>query len=686
MIFPNFKIDQDISTKKFNRSLKKYFDQLANCISLIVPFFYELKFRMEKSKSVREIIIEESSKLFTTPDSSTTSLRSDKKDSKLENFISEKINEFNLSSNGMCKFCNAFSINLTNLGLKQGTSLDKFFQKSFKHLKEFSRIITSIGIKDKIDMNISEARTISLSSKLFKNLPNLVTISLENLKITEIDHMIDQAEFIQNIEFRNNYLSEIPKNILCQSKCLTQLIIDNQPLKEIPSSIFILENLKSLVLSRLNLSQLPHDWSDKTSNTINLKSLIISECKLKYIPHELLDKCTFIEELTFQGVNLILPENENLWSSMSVDINKVIDLYCPNLMSLDEAKTVFKRFDYDNNMFLDYEELQHFNAYIFKNFPRAIDKTRDFKFTENLSKLEEKLEKTIFASWKRIVTYKTTITYLDLSFQAITKIGDAVAIMENLKVLKLKYCVYLESLSAKLGTLKLNELDLTGCMSLKTPPLEIQRRGVNSVLAYLNRLLTGSVECKRTKLMLLGLGGAGKTSLIEAMINNELQDGNRPPPNLTDGISILDWKVDIAQDQDLTFSVFDFAGQVVYYNTHQFFLTNRSIYLLVWNVRLGAQHSGLDFWLNSIDCHVPMCPIFIIGTHIDQVSKFDLPIEKYKNKYPQIVGFHFVSSFNGKGIPELTKHVISTALEQKYMVSIKVMFILLINKLFIVEI
>ncbi|RNA35085.1 putative serine threonine- kinase pats1, partial [Brachionus plicatilis] len=220
---------------------------------------------------------------------------------------------------------------------------------------------------------------------------------------------------------------------------------------------------------------------------------------------------------------------------------------------------------------------------------------------------------------------------------------------------------------AKLGTLRLDELDLTGCISLKTPPLEIQRRGVNSVLAYLHRLLTGSVECKRTKLMLLGLGGAGKTSLIEAMMNNVLQDGNKPAPNLTDGISILDWKVDIADEQNLTFSVFDFAGQVVYYNTHQFFLSNRSIYLLVWNVRLGAQHSGLDFWLNSIDCHAPSCPIFIVGSHIDQVSKFDLPIEKYKKKYPQIVGFHFVSSLDGKGIPELTKNIINTALEEKYM-------------------
>lgn len=115
--------------------------------------------------------------------------------------------------------------------------------------------------------------------------------------------------------------------------------------------------------------------------------------------------------------------------------------------------------------------------------------------------------------------------------------------------------------------------------------------------------------------------------------------------------------------------MFDFAGQTVYYNTHQFFLTNRSIYVLVWNVRLGAEHSGLDFWLNSIDCHAPLCPIFIVGTHIDQVNKYDLPFEKLKKTYPQISGFFFISSSTGVGIDDLSKAIINAALNEKYMVS-----------------
>ena len=54
--------------------------------------------------------------------------------------------------------------------------------------------------------------------------------------------------------------------------------------------------------------------------------------------------------------------------------------------------------------------------------------------------------------------------------------------------------------------------------------------------------------------------------------------------------------------------------------TCQFFLSDRAVYFLVWNIRLGHEHAGLDFWLNSISVHAPKAPIFIIGTHLDQVG------------------------------------------------------------------
>ena len=54
-------------------------------------------------------------------------------------------------------------------------------------------------------------------------------------------------------------------------------------------------------------------------------------------------------------------------------------------------------------------------------------------------------------------------------------------------------------------------INLRGCPSLRTPPNEVVARGADAVKAYLKRLAGGETENWRTKLMLVGLGGAGKT-------------------------------------------------------------------------------------------------------------------------------------------------------------------------------
>ena len=49
------------------------------------------------------------------------------------------------------------------------------------------------------------------------------------------------------------------------------------------------------------------------------------------------------------------------------------------------------------------------------------------------------------------------------------------------------------------------------------------------------------------------------------------------------------------------------------------------------------------------------------------MTKFDAP-KFLKKRYPQIVDFYFVSSFDGTGIDILSNAIIETALKEKYMV------------------
>ena len=51
----------------------------------------------------------------------------------------------------------------------------------------------------------------------------------------------------------------------------------------------------------------------------------------------------------------------------------------------------------------------------------------------------------------------------------------------------------------------------------------------------------------------------------------------------------------------IQFSAWDFAGQEIYYTTHQFFLSERSIFLVVWDTRLdNTAYGRIEFWLQSI--------------------------------------------------------------------------------------
>jgi hypothetical protein len=61
--------------------------------------------------------------------------------------------------------------------------------------------------------------------------------------------------------------------------------------------------------------------------------------------------------------------------------------------------------------------------------------------------------------------------------------------------------------------------------------------------------------------------------------------------------------------------------------------------------------------------------VIIVGTHIDQISKYALSEITLKKRYACIVGFHYVSSYDGTNIPTLTKSIVHIALNEKYMVS-----------------
>ena len=79
----------------------------------------------------------------------------------------------------------------------------------------------------------------------------------------------------------------------------------------------------------------------------------------------------------------------------------------------------------------------------------------------------------------------------------------------------------------------------------------------------------------------------------------------------------------------LEVSVWDFAGQHEYYNNHHYFLTARTVFLVLWKMNEGEQGlKGLEFWFRSLAAHLvgttsgpgTYFSVMVVGTFLDHPS------------------------------------------------------------------
>jgi internalin A len=84
--------------------------------------------------------------------------------------------------------------------------------------------------------------------------------------------------------------------------------------------------------------------------------------------------------------------------------------------------------------------------------------------------------------------------------------------------------------------------------------------------------------------------------------------------------------------------VWDFGGQEIMHATHQLFLTDRSLYLVVLDGRAGHQEAEADYWLRLIASLAPKSPVLVVLNKIKK-DHFALNRSALQQKYPQVVDF-----------------------------------------------
>jgi internalin A len=195
---------------------------------------------------------------------------------------------------------------------------------------------------------------------------------------------------------------------------------------------------------------------------------------------------------------------------------------------------------------------------------------------------------------------------------------------------------------------------------LISPPPAIVSQGSHAILQFLRGRLEKTIRQWVSKLIIVGEGGVGKTQLLRHL-RNEVFDRDIPT---THGIEIHPCRLPHPTDPSIVMllNAWDFGGQQIYHATHQFFLTQNSLFLLVWNARLGFEQGKLFYWLDTIRVLAPDSPVLLVATHIDERQP-DLPLKDLQSKYQRLSGQVAISNLSGLGISTLKGAVADLAIK-----------------------
>ena len=248
----------------------------------------------------------------------------------------------------------------------------------------------------------------------------------------------------------------------------------------------------------------------------------------------------------------------------------------------------------------------------------------------------------------------TDLRSLNISNNQLSTLPPEIGILIYLDVLDLRNN-HLNILPVEIGILfDLKKLDLRGNSDLPIPPEILSK--IDNPAAILAPYFKTRRPLHEAKVILVGQGSVGKTSLVKRIVENNFNEKE----NKTEGIQISKWKVDTStslstssdEEKKISLNIWDFGGQEIMHATHQFFLTKRSLYLLVLDSRISQEENRLEYWLKIIRSFGGTAPIILVGNKIDQ-QPLDIDKTGLQKKYPQIKAVLETSCADGRGIEEL---------------------------------
>jgi internalin A len=462
-----------------------------------------------------------------------------------------------------------------------------------------------------------------------------VTHKARTMEREELLRLIDQAadEQWKELDLRGNLITEIPVEI-CKLTNLISLKLDKNQITKIPAEINKLTNLNLLSFSQNKITEIPPDFA-KLNNLTKLScgyNLFIN------IPIEITSLFN-LRHLTMHGnkITKIPPEIGNLTKLIYLDLNtnQITDIpsEIANLSSLKELNLLSNKITVIPAAICELNKLE--DLWLFFNKITAIP-----------------VEITKLYNLKSLILYDNQITKipievgelsnldtLDLGLNKITKIPVEICKLINLESLNfsgnqiaeipmaIEKLINLTELNLSNNQIteipqffqsfeKLEKLDLRG-NPLPIPQEILGKKNTSSLPGDLQAILSFYFQTQdpnateplyEAKFIIVGEGAAGKTTLTK-----KLQDADYeldPQEEKTHGINIIHWEFTQPNGKPFRVNIWDFGGQEILHATHQFFLTERSLYTLLVDER--RENPNLYYWLNIVRLLSDNSPVFII--------------------------------------------------------------------------
>ena len=137
----------------------------------------------------------------------------------------------------------------------------------------------------------------------------------------------------------------------------------------------------------------------------------------------------------------------------------------------------------------------------------------------------------------------------------------------------------------------------------------------------------------------------------------------RPAESSTEGIEIIQCTFKTAlrvkQDgrerlleRDFRINIWDFGGQEVYHATHQFFLTRRSLYVLVADDR--KEDTDFNYWLQVVELLSDGSPLLIVQNE-KQDRRRDINLGSLRARFPNLKDAYRVNLADNRGLEQANR-------------------------------